>query len=321
MAAPANNLTLHRYKCTNKGYTEDLGDGVPLTLMLIPAGEFMMGASEDEPESQENERPQHLVKLSQFLMGRYPVTQAQWRVVAGYNREEIDLNPAPSAHTTGISEIARITADIPAGDVGRVQYQASEWRARSADGSSIAKDTIVRPIRREGLTLYVSTNFEDDNLPVEQVSWYEATEFCKRLSTRTGKNYHLPSEAQWEYACRAETQTAYHFGDKVTQELANYSEKTTTTVGQYPANRWGLYDMHGNVWEWCQDFWHENYEDAPQDGSVWLTYLERDRRVNRGGSWFFNLGNCRSASRYSDAPNYRSYTLGLRVCCSVHQSR
>jgi formylglycine-generating enzyme required for sulfatase activity len=105
------------------------------------------------------------------------------------------------------------------------------------------------------------------------VGWYQAAEFCKRLSKRTGKNYYLPSEAQWEYACRAETETAYHFGPKLTEELANYglSVRKTTPVGQYPANRWGLHDMHGNVWEWCYDHQHYNYEGAPTDGSAWLT--------------------------------------------------
>ncbi|TVP63904.1 MAG: formylglycine-generating enzyme family protein, partial [Leptolyngbya sp. LCM1.Bin17] len=223
MVTSPDNLTLYRYKRTNKGYTEDLGEGVSLTLMLIPAGEFMMGTPEDEPDS---ERPQHRVELQQFLMGRYPVTQVQWRVVASYDREEIDLKPEPS-------------------------------------------------------------EFQGDDLPVERVSWYEAREFCKRLSTRTGKNYHLPSEAQWEYACRAGTTTAYHFGDQLTEEVANYERKVgqTTPVGRYPANYWGLCDMHGNVWEWCQDHWHGNYEGAPTDGSAWIEGDDSKLRILRGGSW------------------------------------
>jgi formylglycine-generating enzyme required for sulfatase activity len=259
VAAVSENLTLHRYKRTNKGYIENLGDGVSLTMMLIPAGEFMMGAPENEPESRDNERPQHLVKVSQFFMGRYPVTQAQWRVVAGYAPVDIDLKPTPSM-------------------------------------------------------------FEGDNLPVEQVSWEEATEFCKRLSTQIGKNYHLPSEAQWEYACRAKTATTYHYGDKLTTELANCLKEVgqTTAIGAYPANQWGLHDMHGNVWEWCQDDWHGSYEGAPTDGRAWLGVNAEPTRVIRGGSWTYPLGGCRSAFRLGIRASYKgSNHIGFRIACSL----
>ena len=258
MATSLETLTLHRYKRTNKGYTENLGDGVSLTLMLIPSGEFMMGAPNDDPESRDSELPQHRVKVPSFLMGRYPVTQAEWRVVAGYKQEERELGPAPS-------------------------------------------------------------NFKGDDLPVEQVSWHDATEFCKRLSVKTSKNYHLPSENQWEYACRAETETAYHFGDQLTTELANYkgSVGQTTAVGIYPANRWGLYDMHGNVWEWCQDYWHADYKDAPTDGSAWVDGGDTERRILRGGSWGRHPRNCRSAYRVIDEPGVDFNTVGFRVCCSA----
>jgi formylglycine-generating enzyme required for sulfatase activity len=319
MATPADDLTLHRYKCTNKGYTEDLSDGVTLTLMLIPAGEFMMGAPENEPDSRDAERPQHRVKLLKFLMGRYPVTQAQWRVVAGYDREEIDLNPIPSNNFSNASEVARVTKDIPAGDVGRLYYQATQWNARSIDGSSISKGTSVRPINRMGNTWYVSANSENVSLPVEQVNWNQAVEFCKRLSKHTGKNYHLPSEAQWEYACRAGTETPYHYGDKITTELANYSRAVgqTTSVGRYPPNRWGLYDMHGNVEEWCQDYWHENYEHVPFVNQAWLKNRDSSRRVVRSSSWIYFANSCRSAFRYGTEPVAISDSLGFRVCCSV----
>ena len=123
------------------------------------------------------------------------------------------------------------------------------------------------------------SRFKGPNRPVEQVSWHEAVEFCRRLSQRSGKRYGLPSEAQWEYACRAGTTTPFHFGETLTAELANYDAnftyadgpkgsigEQTTDVGSFPANAWGLQDMHGNVWEWCEDHWHENYEGAPGDG-------------------------------------------------------
>jgi formylglycine-generating enzyme required for sulfatase activity len=258
MAAPPDNLTLHRYKRTNKAYTENLGDGVSLTLMLVPDGEFMMGAPDGEPGSRDTERPQRLVKVPPFLIGRYPVTQAQWRVVAGYKQEKRELSPDPS-------------------------------------------------------------NFKGDDLPVEQVNWHDATEFCQRLSAKTKKNYHLPSEAQWEYACRAETTTAYHFGDQLTEEVANYNQNVgrTTPVGQYPANCWGLHDMHGNVWEWCQDHWHGNYEGASTGDSAWIEGGDSNRRIHRGGSWIFNPWLCRSAFRNVDEPGSVDFSFGFRVVCSA----
>ena len=117
--------------------------------------------------------------------------------------------------------------------------------------------------------------FKGDDLPIEQVSWHDAMEFCRRLSQHTGRNYALPSEAQWEYACRAGTTTPFHFGATLPTQVANYYDNTnprgkTTPVGMFPANNWGLYDMHGNVWEWCLDDWHDDYVGAPVDGSAWV---------------------------------------------------
>jgi formylglycine-generating enzyme required for sulfatase activity len=268
VTAGSATLSLWQYKRRNKAYTEDLGDGVSLTLMLIPAGEFMMGAPEEEPSSRDDERPQHLVTVPQFLMGRYPVTQAQWRVVAGHEQINRKLNPNCSS-------------------------------------------------------------FKGNNRPVEQVSWEDAQEFCKRLSEKTKKDYRLPSEAQWEYACRAGTTTPFHFGEIITTELVNYDgnrtyngspkgeyREQTTEVGSFPANDWGLHDMHGNVWEWCEDDYHSNYDKAPNDGSAWV---EGDRtntmRVRRGGSWDGNPDNCRSAIRGYLTRDYRDFNFGFRVCC------
>ncbi|MBT9310820.1 formylglycine-generating enzyme family protein [Leptothoe kymatousa TAU-MAC 1615] len=231
--------------------------------MLIPAGEFMMGAAADDPDGRDEERPQHLVKVPQFLMGQYPVTQAQWRVVAGFEQVERTLEPDPS-------------------------------------------------------------KFKGDNRPVEQVSWYEAVEFCQRLSAKTGREYGLPSEAEWEYACRAGTETPYHVGEKITAEIANIAEPNSreeyqdehTPVNYFNvANAWGLCDMHGNVLEWCQDHWHGNYDKAPNDGSAWLTDNEDSRRVLRGGSWFNSPRHCRSASRYFSTPDDRDIRIGFRVVC------
>ncbi len=139
----------------------------------------------------------------------------------------------------------------------------------------------------------------DDNRPVEYVSWYDAEEFCVRLSRLTGRKYRLPSEAEWEYACRAGTTTPYYFGEEINENLANYGNKVekTTPVGNYPPNAFGLYDMHGNVWELCADTWHENYEGAPTDGRVWTTGGDKDISSLRGGSWDSSPLSCRSAYR------------------------
>jgi formylglycine-generating enzyme required for sulfatase activity len=142
----------------------------------------------------------------------------------------------------------------------------------------------------------------DENCPVERVSWHEAVAFCDKLSTLTGRTVNLPSEAQWEYACRAGSTTKYYFGDNSNQlrDYAWYSENAegkTHPVGDKLPNNWELYDMHGNVWEWCEDVWHDNYNSAPNDGTAWLKGGEQSRRVLRGGSWDNIDYFCRSADR------------------------
>jgi formylglycine-generating enzyme required for sulfatase activity len=174
-----------------------------------------------------------------------------------------------------------------------------------------------------------------DDRPVERVSWHDAMEFCRRLSQRTGRRYSLPSEAQWEYACRAGTSTPFHFGETMTTELANYDgnytyangpkgeyRQQTTPVGMFPANAWGLQDMHGNVWEWCLDHWHGTYEGAPVDGSAWLddeglnaAKDSKKERLLRGGSWLDFPRSCRSAYRLHFQPDNANYDVGFRVVC------
>ena len=169
------------------------------------------------------------------------------------------------------------------------------------------------------------SNFKGDNRPVERVSWNNAVEFCKKLSQKTGKKYRLPSEAEWEYACRAGTTTPFYFGESITPDLVNYDgnytyasapkgkyRQQTTDVGTFPPNSFGLYDMHGNVWEWCQDDYKNDYINAPTDGSA-LTSPSRSAKRLRGGSWVFNPGICRSAYRhYGNLLN----NIGFRVVCS-----
>ncbi|TVP64628.1 MAG: TIR domain-containing protein [Leptolyngbya sp. LCM1.Bin17] len=167
------------------------------------------------------------------------------------------------------------------------------------------------------------------NRPVEQVSWHDAVAFCQKLSQQTGRPYRLPSEAEWEYACRAGTTTPFHVGPTITTDLANYNgnftygagptgvyREQTTEVGSFPANAFGLYDMHGNVWEWCADHWHDSYEGAPVDGSAWLASGEGENpRILRGGSWGGNPVRCRSAFRSGFAPDLINGNVGFRVVC------
>jgi formylglycine-generating enzyme required for sulfatase activity len=176
-------------------------------------------------------------------------------------------------------------------------------------------------------------------LPVEQVSWHDAREFCSRLSTRTVHTYRLPSEAEWEYACRAGTNTAFYYGNQIENHLANYRSRSskidqsqilvnrskqpknlaetlsekTTPVGKFPPNAFGFYDMHGNVWEWCEDTWHENYVGAPTDGSAWVN--ESEKRILRGGSWDNYARSCRSALRFKWAAENSNYYIGFRIAC------
>jgi formylglycine-generating enzyme required for sulfatase activity/uncharacterized caspase-like protein len=169
--------------------------------------------------------------------------------------------------------------------------------------------------------------FQGAKRPVEEVSWDDAVEFCKRLNQKTKRNYRLPSEAEWEYACRALTSTPFYFGETITTDLVNYGgtvtpyasapkgiyREETTEVGKFPPNGFGLYDMHGNVWEWCQDYWHDNYQSAPTDGSAWLTGGHNTIRLLRGGSWFNTPEFCRSAYRNWDSPDNRNYLIGFRL--------
>jgi formylglycine-generating enzyme required for sulfatase activity len=161
---------------------------------------------------------------------------------------------------------------------------------------------------------------QTDRHPVVGVCWRDAVAFCEWLSKETGKPYRLPSEAEWEYACRAGTTTRYSVGDQITEKDANFNMKVgkTTEVGAYPANAWRLHDMHGNVYEWVTDHWHDSYEDAPADGCAWIdaTAGAGAYRVIRGGSWYDYARSVRSADRFRFEPDYRLGLLGFR-CARV----
>ncbi|MFK8185254.1 MAG: formylglycine-generating enzyme family protein [Phormidesmis sp.] len=202
--------------------------------------------------------PIHAVSMPSFHLGKYPVTQQQWKAIMQHNL---------SAH-------------------------------------------------------------KGDDLPVENVSWLDANEFCARLSLVTGRCYRLPSEAEWEYACRARTTTHYSFGDDISPLVANYwdiedveqqssIELKTTRVGTFYPNDFGLYDVHGNVYELCGDTWRWNYTGAPTDGGPWLYEEAPELVVIRGGSCDYYADNCRCAYRTETMPDYRYSGTGFRVACSI----
>ena len=269
----AKGQEVEREKAEASYFTQDLGNGITLEMVAIPGGTFLMGSSTNEKDSYEDERPQHEVTVPTFFMGKYPITQAQWKAIAATAKIDIDLETNPS------------------------NFKGDE---------------------------------KGDELPVESVNWYQATEFCKRLSRETKREYRLPSEAEWEYACRAGTTTPFYFGETITRKLANYRasetyageakgeyRQQTTPVGQFPPNAFGLYDMHGNVWEWCADTWHDNYDGAPTDGSAWIENGDDNRSPLRGGSWYFDPYFCRSAYRYYIYRRDSLYSYGFRVVCGA----
>ncbi|WP_427157748.1 SUMF1/EgtB/PvdO family nonheme iron enzyme [Aliinostoc sp. HNIBRCY26] len=193
------------------------------------------------------------------------------------------------------------------------------------------------PVTQEQYQAIMGTNpaqFKGEKRPVESVSWDDAVEFCQKLSQKTGKTYRLTSEAEWEYACRAGTTTPFYFGETITPDLVNYDgnysygdapkgkyRQQTTNVGIFPPNAFGLYDMCGNIWEWCQDIYNNSYQGAPTDGSAWLTGSDNSLRVLRGGSWYLNPVYCRSANRNYVYRVNRYNFIGFRVVCDGEAAR
>ena len=237
-----------RSRAAGKKFKNSIG----MELVLVPAGEFLMGSSQGD----EDEQPVHRVRISKaFYMGKYEVTQSQYEAVMGAN---------PSSY-------------------------------KGADRASH---------------------------PVEKVSWKNAVEFCLRLSQKEKKTYRLPTEAEWEYACRAGTQTKYGFGAREA-DLADYawygnnSESKTHPVGLKKPNAWGLYDMHGNVWEWCSDWYGEYPRGNVTDPAG---AQSGEGRVRRGGGWGNSARGCRSANRYGGRPGDRLNGLGFRLALLSQRS-
>ena len=239
--------------------TIDLGNEVNMVVVYIPAGEFDMGSPMDELKRDKDEAQHHIKLTKPFYIGKFEVTQLQYRVIVSEN---------PS-------------------------------------------------------------KFGGDKLPVDNVNWHEARRFLKKLSDKTGLKFRLPTEAEWEYACRAGTKTAFNTGTTLDCDLANYDAtepyadgiigkylKRTTEVGSYPPNAFGLYDMHGNVWEWCNDIYNDDYykvtpltdPQGPQEGKA---------KVVRGGAWYEEAYKCRSADRNHRWPKDNQSIIGFRVVLDI----
>ena len=226
---------------------EDLGQDVSLEMVLIPAGTFVMGSPESEEDRNDNE-VQHLVTLTQpYYMGKYEVTQEQWKAVKGKNGK----NP---------SEI------------------------------------------------------KGAKLPVTNVSWNDCQKFIKKLNSITDGGYRLPTEAEWEYACRAGTITAYSYGNSLTENDTNIGGESIKSVGSYKPNAFGLYDMHGSVMEWCEDWYAEYTTGAATDpkGPV-----KGKDRVYRGGAFNLYKSLSRSSHRDKGYPNFLWYTMGFRLVKTI----
>ncbi len=200
--------------------------------------------------------------------------------------------------------------------MSRSPVTQAQWRA-------IANTTKVRIELNPDPSYFKGNNL----LSVEHITWFEAIEFCERLQLQTGRPYRLPSEAEWEYACRAGTQTPFYFGETISPQIASCAgnqqySKQISEVGSYEvlANAFGLDEMHGNVWEWCADHWYDNYTNAPKDGSARITNNRFSPRVIRGGSWMDEPSVCRSAYRNGIPPENKVLTIGLRVVVSLQKT-
>ncbi len=320
--------------------TLDLGNGVKLELVLIPAGKFMMGTPPPTPVDETGFSKK--IARGQFGLA---VSGGALLVLLGFVLVQAIRKRRRPQVSLGLLLLVTVATGgcVLSGlhwrqsanglQAARLEYTAAEARFKSADEREKPAHTVTltQPVyigkydvTQEHYQAVIGTNpsqFKGKDNPVEMVSWDDTQVFCKKLTEQTKQTVRLPTEAEWEYSCRAGTTTAYHSGDAEADlgRVAWYdgnSKNTTHPVGQKEPNKFGLYDMHGNVWQWCQDLWDENYyaksstenPQGPDHGAA---------RLLRGGSWGYSPLYCRSASRFGNGPDYRSYNFGFRVVVVV----
>ncbi|MGL4501365.1 MAG: formylglycine-generating enzyme family protein, partial [Planktothrix sp.] len=264
-----NRIVLTLYKRRGQYFTEHLGKGISLDMVLISHGKIIIGVPGDElPERFLQKtipdifnyfppRQRDIMRMRDHGDNGPPITLEELSYIINY------YPPFSRNKKAILSEFLRkkypaIPVNIPQFFLGKYAITQAQWKVVAG------YETIERKLKPE------PSHFKGDNRPVEQVNWDDAREFCNRLSVKTGRTYRLPTEVEWEYACRAGTETPFHFGETISDELANYNateiygrgikgkfRQETTDVGSFPPNNFGLYDMHGNVWEWCEDDWHD----------------------------------------------------------------
>ncbi|MBO0723280.1 MAG: formylglycine-generating enzyme family protein [Blastocatellia bacterium] len=273
----------------------DLPGGTPLDLVQVPGGSFMMGTLDTDIAGvkQSSSRSVEKKDLNYDLVESY-IRRFNW-------------------------ETPQHMVNVPTFYMGKFEITQAQWMA-VATLPKVNTDLLSDP-----------SSFKGGNRPVETITWDEAIEFCERLSRATGRHFRLPTEAEWEFAARAGTNTPFYFGDSIKTDWANFQgrfpynnspkgefRETTVDVGSLGTpNAYGLYDMHGNVWEWCSDVWNESYDGAPANGKSWdtgkITYL----RIIRGGGWDSFGGECRSNSRNRMTATIRLNNIGLRVVVDI----
>jgi formylglycine-generating enzyme required for sulfatase activity len=290
LTADERAKVLDRRRESSRYYLEQLSGGLALEMVGIPGGAFLMGSVETELEG---------IKKS---------------YIRGIDREIKE------------SLLRRVNSETPQHLVKVAPFYMSKYEITQAQWRVVAG---LPKVNRELMS--DPSQFKGGNRPVEKVSWEDAMEYCERLTRATGRKYRLPSEAEWEYAARAGTSSQFHFGEGISTEWVNYNGKfsfgaspkgefkqQTLPVGSLAlANAFGLFDMHGNVWEWCQDTWHDNYESAPEDGKAWVKGEIQYLKAIRGGAWDSSGGESRSTSRNKMTSTIRLNNIGFRVVAEV----
>ena len=284
-------------------------------MVSIPAGTFRMG---DLWETNGVEQSPH----HETQWRNAGLTPAVWRDSV---EKPFHLHPVRVANylltSLKLPTYRPIRVTVPAFRLGKYEVTFAQWDACVADGGCNGYSPHDGPYMYDevGRVVGVEDSWGRGNRPVINVSWDDAQSFIRWLNGKTGGNYRLPSEAEWEYAARAGSTTEYSWGDDIGSNRANChniycgdSWDYTAPVGSFPANPWGLHDMHGNIWEWVQDCWHNSYEGAPADGSAW-TSGDCSRRVIRGGAWDHDAGDLRSANRSRYVRTDRDGNIGFRL--------